>query len=352
MSYPQPAFYHAFLRDPLEAPAQAVAPYENVNLKLFAAMENPGRDHDPAAGRRLDRAEYAGLFPDEAKRVYELFIETTWGGTASQEVATAMRRAAIDGHRGDIALFRQDRPFPLLDELIAEIAGGKRTLDANLGPELWMANTGFKIAPAVWDTNRMLPLTINLNTASVAELMTLPGVDLAMARRIIAARDQRGFFRSIDELSEARVPGGVIASLQEIQKVMDQVGRYDRPWSAGSRRPLIGPCRPEGIPLPRRHSPAGRTGRSHVVQQLIDRLLAGPRDAPEQGPLNLAIGEIGVGVALHPHEGPGRLAAGECVFVGPDLRHDFALVVAGAARRGDLRVGQHVDGGIFGPGHQ
>ena len=228
MSYRKPAFYQAFLREPVEAPAQAITPYENVNLKLFAAM-------DKLRGSTMVRPpvidlidEYARLFPDEAKRVYELFIETTWGGTASQEVATALRRAAVDGRRGDIALFRQDRPFPLLDALIAEIAGGKRTLDANLGPELWMANTGFKIAPAVWDTKRTEPLTINLNTASVAELMTVPGVDLPMARRIIAARDARGFFRSIDELKEAGVPGGVIASLLEMQKAIGQAGSYER----------------------------------------------------------------------------------------------------------------------------
>ena len=229
MSYREPAFYRAFLREPVEAPRQAVTPYENVNLKLFAAMDRL-RGSTTVRPPVIDLvAEYARLFPDEAKRVYELFLETTWGGTASLEVATALRRAAMDGRRGDIALFRQNRPFPLLDALVADIAGGKRTLDANLGPELWVANTGFKIAPAVWDTNRMLPLTINLNTASVAELMTVPGVDLAMARRIIAARDERGFFRSIDELSDARVPGGVIASLREMRKAMDHAGRYDRP---------------------------------------------------------------------------------------------------------------------------
>jgi DNA uptake protein ComE-like DNA-binding protein len=116
----------------------------------------------------------------------------------------------------------------LLDALIADVASGRRALDANLGPELWVANPGFKIAAAVWDAKRTEPLTINLNTASVAELMTVPGVDLSMARRIIAVRDARGFFRSIDELTEAGVPGGVIESLREMRKAMDQVGRYER----------------------------------------------------------------------------------------------------------------------------
>ncbi|MGC9973014.1 MAG: helix-hairpin-helix domain-containing protein [Bryobacteraceae bacterium] len=228
MSYREPAFYRAFVREPVEAPQQVVTPYENVNLKLFATMEKL-RGSTAVRPPIIDlMAEYARLFPDEAKHVYELFIETTWGATASKEVATALQRAAADGHRGDIALFQQDRPFPLLDALIADVASGRRALDANLGPELWVANPGFKIAAAVWDAKRTEPLTINLNTASVAELMTVPGVDLSMARRIIAVRDARGFFRSIDELTEAGVPGGVIESLREMRKAMDQVGRYER----------------------------------------------------------------------------------------------------------------------------
>ena len=56
-------------------------------------------------------------------------------------------------------------------------------------------------------------------------------------------------------------------------------------------------------------------------------------------------------MALHPDEGSSGLAAGDGVFVGPDLRHDFVLVVAGAARRGNLGGRQHVDAGIFRPGH-
>jgi len=105
-------------------------PYENVNLKLFAAMDKlRGRT---ATGPPIIELvnEYARLFPDEAKRIYELFIETTWGATASQEVAAALQHAPQLAPR-DMALFRQERAFPLLDALIVEVAGGKRALDAN-----------------------------------------------------------------------------------------------------------------------------------------------------------------------------------------------------------------------------
>lgn len=41
---------------------------------------------------------------------------------------------------------------------------------------------------------------VNLNTASVAELKTLPGVGAVRAQAIIAARKERGGFRSLDQL--------------------------------------------------------------------------------------------------------------------------------------------------------
>ena len=95
----------------------------------------------------------------------------------------------------------------------------------------------------------------------------------------------------------------------------------------------------------------GVAGRSDVVHELIDGLFRCPRDTAEQRPLNLVIGKIGVDVALHPNERSSRLTAGECVFVGPDLRHDFSLVIAGAVCWRDAGGCQHMDRGIFRPRH-
>jgi hypothetical protein len=224
----EPSFYQPFLGGHVETPAQAITPYENANLKLFAAMEklrSAERDRPPMINLV---EQYAKLFPDEAKRIYTIFIETTWGATVSQQLASGLAHAAADGGRGDIAAFRQDHPFPLLDSIIAQVADRKMALDASLGPELWVANTAFKIAPTVWGTNRSEPLTMNLNTASFAEWMTVPGVDLRMARKIIAARDARGVFRSLDELREAGVPTKLIARLRQMKVAMARLGDYKR----------------------------------------------------------------------------------------------------------------------------
>jgi hypothetical protein len=225
--YREASFYRPFLQDDAREPEEAITPYENVNLKLFAAMSGlAGSDSSrPAIVRLVER--YASLFPDEAKRIYTIFVETTWGATASQELASRMERAAEEGGRGDINAFRRDRPFSMLDSVIAQAAEGKLRLDANLGPELWVVNSEFKIAEAVWEPDRTLPLTINLNTATEPELMTIPGIDLAVARKIIAARNARSYFRDLSDLSPLLAPE-VMRRLNSMAEAIKQMQPYRR----------------------------------------------------------------------------------------------------------------------------
>ena len=46
--------------------------------------------------------------------------------------------------------------------------------------------------------------TVNLNTASPAQLESLPGVGPAMAQRIVEYREQSGGFKKIEELMNVR----------------------------------------------------------------------------------------------------------------------------------------------------
>jgi hypothetical protein len=205
------AFYRPFLGADVSADRlrQAISPYENVNLKLFVAMHRAAKAIASGVPPMIAVVNsYAADFPDEAPAIYRMFLETTRGATASQELAEAFERAAADGMRGDIGAFRSNSraAFSLLKSTIDRVSHGEMPVDANLGPQLWLVNADFKIAPAIWISDRTLPFTLNLNTAIEIDLMTIPGVDLAAAHKIVSARRARGFFPTLDDLNAVLAP--------------------------------------------------------------------------------------------------------------------------------------------------
>jgi competence protein ComEA len=73
--------------------------------------------------------------------------------------------------------------------------------------------------PAVTDAEASGGL-VNLNTASVATLQELPGVGPVLASRIVAYREQRGGFSSVDELRQVTGIGdSTFAELQPLVTV-------------------------------------------------------------------------------------------------------------------------------------
>ena len=82
---------------------------------------------------------------------------------------------------------------------------------------------------ALWDEQRTLPLTLNLNTASVAELMTLPTVDLALALRIQALRDRQGSFASLEDVRTVLgVTETLFTALGRMGEAMREAGGFRR----------------------------------------------------------------------------------------------------------------------------
>ena len=223
-SYRGPAFYAPFLGGgPVPAePAKAITPLDNVQMKLLAALRESGRERSkrPAMARVI--ASYARVFPDEAKSVYDVFLSTTRGVTVSQKLALLFREAATEGLRGNMGLFRvrSREAFALLEKTLEEVRAGTLAIDANVGPALWLRNEAFSIARTAWQEERTSPLVMNLNTATVPELMTVPGVSCAIAGRIVAARTKRGFFHSVDELAAVEgVPAPVARTFVEMPRV-------------------------------------------------------------------------------------------------------------------------------------
>lgn len=139
-------------------------------------------------------------------------------------MAAALEALAYQGRVGDLAAFQKglDGGIKLLGQLKADILAGQVALDANLGPELWLLNEAFLVPRRFFKPyDRNVPATLNLNAAAEPELMTLPGIDLTLARRIVAARHARGFFRTIADLKEIEgVTDSLIGTLQQMQQAM------------------------------------------------------------------------------------------------------------------------------------
>ena len=96
-------------------------------------------------------------------------------------------------------------------------AGGLSSVDASGSINLAQLVTDGQLISVGATTAGSGDTRINLNSASVAELDTLPGVGPVMADRIIAWRESHQKFSSIDELQE--VPGigpKVFANLKEL----------------------------------------------------------------------------------------------------------------------------------------
>lgn len=79
-----------------------------------------------------------------------------------------------------------------------------------------------------------LLLLINLNTATVEELDTLPGVGPVIARRIVEFRERRGGFRRVEEL--LAIQGISEQRWQQIRKLVEvrDVGELLVAAAAGS----------------------------------------------------------------------------------------------------------------------
>ncbi len=62
------------------------------------------------------------------------------------------------------------------------------------------AALAFAALPALAADGPSLTGVVNVNTASLEELQLLPGIGDTRARAIVAARQERGGFKSVDEL--------------------------------------------------------------------------------------------------------------------------------------------------------
>lgn len=145
--------------------------------------------------------DWGEAFPEDRGEVDRLFLDITHGATASVAAHDEAERLSCMGARGSLATF-----VPALKayrgtmaKLAAQVVDGRTSIDAALGPSLWLADPAVRIAEQPWAGERDLPLVVDLNTASEPGLSLLLG-DRALATRLVDTR-RHGLFASLDDAS-------------------------------------------------------------------------------------------------------------------------------------------------------
>lgn len=156
---------------------------------------------------------WGAVFPADKSEVDRLFLDTTYGATASVAAHGEAERLSCVGASGSLATF-----VPALKayrDTIATVASrvmdGQIAMDAALGPSLWLADPAIKIAGHAWSNERELPFVVDLNTASEPALSLLLG-DRPLAARLINAR-RHGPFASLEDASRRAALSGTQAAL-------------------------------------------------------------------------------------------------------------------------------------------
>jgi competence protein ComEA len=120
-------------------------------------------------------------------------------------VADAVRRAGGAKGRADLALIN----------LAAPVADGQQVLIPRRGE----ASSGAAAAPGSAEIGNVPAQKVHLNSATLEELDTLPGVGPVTAQKILDYRTEHGAFQTIDELDA--VSGIGPARMAELKPLVD-----------------------------------------------------------------------------------------------------------------------------------
>lgn len=180
-------------------------PFDNVILKtlwVFYKMKNTLTENSVPF---MDFIKiWCNCFPKDAPEIIKLFITTTVGKTLGNELSDIYEKMSLTGAIGDMNAFIEDITSykQILTSYYEEVLNGDIELSQNVGKEIWIENPYAKIPSCLWFKEDFIPLKINLNTASIYDLMSFPKIDFKKSSEIINQRDKKGYFDSIDEVGK------------------------------------------------------------------------------------------------------------------------------------------------------
>jgi hypothetical protein len=199
-------FYNRFLVRPIPAGTTAkeiFTPMENVFLKNFYVWEKIKRGLHPQSSIIIEFVrEWGRAFPRDKEEMLKIFILTTIGKTVIRDLGKTYENMSYHGMTGDYrrfrelaAQFREEASF-----LIQKVLNGELSLDANVGPQIWVENKDLLIRTTLWNPENKKPLFVNLNTASSYDLASFPEIGLDKAKEIIKKREELDYFSSLEQV--------------------------------------------------------------------------------------------------------------------------------------------------------
>ncbi len=203
-SYAGRDWYQNFLLADLPSnvtPESVFTPLENVYLKNLWIWHQLQIKQPEGPVMMSFIQEWCKQFPADTEALLGTFIMITRGKTMSNDLADINGQINHYGQVGNIQKFRSLLPAfnDSYKSLLKEAMDQPETLQANLGPELWITHKKMKIQRTLWMEKPKGPLHINLNTASLPEVMAFIPKETAM--KFIKTRDELGFFSSIEQLN-------------------------------------------------------------------------------------------------------------------------------------------------------
>ncbi|HEY5781286.1 MAG TPA: helix-hairpin-helix domain-containing protein, partial [Lysobacter sp.] len=162
---------------------------------------------------------YAAQYPAQGKQALRVFIETTYGSTVDPAMVRQTEALAARGIVGDMEGFvGQLKPArAALAKLVEDTTPAR--LDAALSAPIWL----YGDAPA--DKGKGEGIALDLNTAEHEGLHALPGIDAAIAERIVAERRAHGPYASLTAASSRlSLSPETTAALQSLHEAAKRAG--------------------------------------------------------------------------------------------------------------------------------
>ncbi len=195
-SFSDPEFYRKFNTSPEE-----ISPLENLYLKILYSIS-----HIDFLNTEQPTIEfiynYGSFFPGEKEELFKLFLELSHYTTVSSRAQELFSNFYLTGRRAEIENFKASYKEILgfKEEITKKVLAGELGLGEALYPHIWVENKNCQIPPCPWMTERKENFIMDLNSASLIDLMSL--TNKKEAETIVIKRAQLNGFTSLKNFQE------------------------------------------------------------------------------------------------------------------------------------------------------